>query len=202
MSEIGGLVPIRIWECGADYQALAAKEPWIAAPLTVYDISIDARREVTQADVDGMEKALSQFYREREAKDREIAELRADSAQNGRYLDGVEALTTRALAAKDARIAKLDTENAKLKDSRDFWKNASDQHLDFMNQEAEYRVIERQNAVEVIAAKDARIAELNTELTLLRAEPPKPDPKSEPKPVPAPNPFRDFPTDPRRMGPR
>lgn len=149
MSEIGGLVPIRIFECGADYQALAAKEPWIAAPLTVYDISIDARREVTQADVDGMEKALSQFYCEREAKDREIAELRADSAQNGRYLDGVEALTTRALAAKDARIAELDTE-----------------------------------------------------LALLRAEAPKPDPKSEPKPVPAPNPFRDFPTDPRRMGPQ
>lgn len=50
----------------------------------------------------------------------------------------------------------------------------------------------------VIAAKDARIAELDSELAAFRAQNVAPlEPKSE---APAHNPFREFPTDRRRMG--
>ena len=77
----------------------------------------------------------------------------------------------------------------------------------------------RKQARDELAAKDARIAELDTELALLRraafgdpaAKPPSPPTPNPNAPAyippaldtakPKPNPFRDFPTDPRRMGP-
>lgn len=109
-------------------------------------------------------------------KDRQIAELRDRNSylwERSRELDG-----------ENTRLAR---ENADSKRAVDI--------------EQRTYVLACDQLHATIAAKDARIAELDTELALLRAEAPKPDPKAEPKPVPVPNPFRDFPTDPRRMGP-
>jgi hypothetical protein len=140
--------------------------------LTVYDISIDARRPVTQTEFDGMEKALWQLCREREAKDHEIAELKAviDSLPNG-ALDMV-IRRDEALAAKDARIAELDTELALLRG---------------------------------LKCDDPQVSPPKTQ----PANAPTPGGPQAPTPIypvadtiaPKPNPFRDFRTDPRRMGP-
>ena len=113
--------------------------------LTIYDIGWGERRLATQADVDGMEKALWEFYRGRDDNKRELAELRAINARSKEMCERQGALLG--------------------------------------------------NLAGIIAAKDARIAELDTELALRPASP------ADPEPEPGkPSPFRDFPSDPRRIG--
>lgn len=76
-----------------------------------------------------------------------------------------------------------------------FCKMAASGNLAMINQEREYRECERLAALDVIAARDARIAELKSELAL------RPAAFVEPEPEPKHNPFQNFNRDPRRMGP-
>ena len=125
------------------YERLVALPKRVAA--LIYDIGWGERRLATQADVDGMEKALWEFYRGRDDNKRELAELRAINARSKEMCERQSALLG--------------------------------------------------NLAGIIAAKDARIAELDTELALRPAALADPEPE-----LAKPSPFRDFPSDPRRIG--
>jgi hypothetical protein len=100
-----------------------------------------------------------------------IAEVEAENLQLQRYADNVEALTNRIIAARDARIAELDTELALLR---------------------------RALPATSVLNPGGTFAD---EPEPPPANPPPTDAQTGKVATPRHNPFRDFPTDPRRMGP-